>query len=119
MCFGEWIVSRFTIHPSIHLLTILLGYFEVLISMKEVEKFVDYELSLWGLGNLSRDGKMSRNWSRRPRRGTAASDYRWTNGAGKRYMFCNRRGLRIYFWSGGYEIRENFTRLEGVFGKFG
>lgn len=57
--------------------------------------------------------------SRRPRRHTAASDYRWTNGAGKRYMFSNRRGLCIYFWSGGYEIRENFTRLEGVFGKFG
>lgn len=45
MCFGERILSRFTVHPSIHLFTILSGYFEVLISMEEEHKLVDYDVS--------------------------------------------------------------------------
>lgn len=40
-------LSGFTIHLSIHLLTVLLGYDEVLISVKEEHKIlVDYDPSL-------------------------------------------------------------------------
>lgn len=47
MYFCERILSGFTIHLSIHLFTILLGYVEVLISIKEEHNIlVDYDLAL-------------------------------------------------------------------------
>lgn len=117
MCFCERILSRLTIHLPIHVLPVLLGYVEVLISMKEHKNWLTKTFPC-GIGDLSRDCKISRNWSRRLRRGVVACDYHWTKGTGKHYLFYSRHGLFTYFWSSGYEKRKKFTKLEGVFGKF-
>lgn len=61
MRFCERILSRFTIHPPIHIFPVLLGYVEVLISMKEEHKNWLTKTFPYGIGTLSRDCKISRN----------------------------------------------------------